>query len=54
MTAISLNVNGVTHAIDVAPETPLLYVLGDELHFGGNNAVAGGFHLRHGESPFRA
>ena len=35
MTAISLNVNGVTHAIDVAPETPLLYVLGDELHLRG-------------------
>ena len=35
MTAISLNVNGVTHAIDVAPETPLLYVLGDELHLQG-------------------
>ena len=35
MTAISLNVNGVTHAVDVAPETPLLYVLGDELHLRG-------------------
>jgi nicotinate dehydrogenase subunit A len=35
MTAISLKVNGVVHAVDVDPETPLLYVLGDELHLRG-------------------
>jgi nicotinate dehydrogenase subunit A len=35
MAAISLTVNGVVHAIDVEPETPLLYVLGDELHLRG-------------------
>jgi nicotinate dehydrogenase subunit A len=35
MTAISLRVNGGVHAVDVDPETPLLYVLGDELHLRG-------------------
>jgi nicotinate dehydrogenase subunit A len=35
MTAISLKVNGGVHAVDVDPETPLLYVLGDELHLRG-------------------
>jgi nicotinate dehydrogenase subunit A len=35
MTAISLRVNGVVHEVDVDPETPLLYVLGDELHLRG-------------------
>src|SRR6267143_2901190 len=29
--AISLKVNGRTHVVDVAPDTPLLYVLRDEL-----------------------
>jgi aerobic-type carbon monoxide dehydrogenase small subunit (CoxS/CutS family) len=29
--AISLKVNGHTHVVDVAPDTPLLYVLRDEL-----------------------
>jgi nicotinate dehydrogenase subunit A len=31
----SLKVNGEVHAVDVDPETPLLYVLGDELHLRG-------------------
>jgi nicotinate dehydrogenase subunit A len=31
MAAFSLKVNGHTHTIDVDPETPLLYVLSDEL-----------------------
>ncbi|HWW15657.1 MAG TPA: (2Fe-2S)-binding protein [Candidatus Dormibacteraeota bacterium] len=35
MPTISLKVNGVVHVVDVAPETPLLYVLGDELHLRG-------------------
>ena len=35
MAAISLNVNGQAHAVDVDPETPLLYVLGDELELRG-------------------
>ena len=35
MAAFSLKVNGAVHAVDVDPETPLLYVLGDELHLRG-------------------
>jgi nicotinate dehydrogenase subunit A len=35
MPTISLRVNGGVHAVDVDPETPLLYVLGDELHLRG-------------------
>jgi nicotinate dehydrogenase subunit A len=35
MGAISLKVNGGVHVVDVDPETPLLYVLGDELHLRG-------------------
>lgn len=35
MAAISLKVNGRDHAVDVDPETPLLYVLGDELQLRG-------------------
>jgi nicotinate dehydrogenase subunit A len=35
MAAISLKVNGQVHTVDVDPETPLLYVLGDELHLLG-------------------
>jgi nicotinate dehydrogenase subunit A len=31
----SLKVNGGVHGVDVDPETPLLYVLGDELHLRG-------------------
>jgi nicotinate dehydrogenase subunit A len=33
--AISLRVNGAAHTVDVDPETPLLYVLADELHMRG-------------------
>jgi nicotinate dehydrogenase subunit A len=33
--AISLKVNGRTHAVDVDPQTPLLYVLSDELQLRG-------------------
>ena len=32
---ISLTVNGVTHSIDADPDTPLLYVLRDELGLNG-------------------
>lgn len=35
MAAISLKVNGHVHMVDVDPETPLLYVLGDELQLRG-------------------
>jgi nicotinate dehydrogenase subunit A len=35
MGTISLKVNGGVHAVNVAPETPLLYVLSDELHLRG-------------------
>jgi nicotinate dehydrogenase subunit A len=35
MAAISLKVNGHVHAVDVDPETPLLYILGDELQLRG-------------------
>jgi nicotinate dehydrogenase subunit A len=35
MTAISLKVNGHVHAVDVDPETPLLYVLSDDLQLRG-------------------
>jgi nicotinate dehydrogenase subunit A len=35
MAAIALKVNGRDHAVDVDPETPLLYVLGDELQLRG-------------------
>jgi nicotinate dehydrogenase subunit A len=35
MAAISLKVNGRVHSVDVDPETPLLYVLSDELHLRG-------------------
>lgn len=35
MSIISLKVNGTVHSVDVDPETPLLYVLSDELHLRG-------------------
>lgn len=35
MGTISLRVNGGVHAVNVDPETPLLYVLSDELHLRG-------------------
>jgi nicotinate dehydrogenase subunit A len=35
MAAIVLKVNGRTHTVDVDPQTPLLYVLSDELQFRG-------------------
>lgn len=35
MASISLKVNGRDHAVDIDPETPLLYVLGDELQLRG-------------------
>lgn len=35
MAAISLKVNGHIHGVDVDPETPLLYVLSDELQLRG-------------------
>jgi nicotinate dehydrogenase subunit A len=35
MGPISIRVNGGVHAVEVDPETPLLYVLSDELHLRG-------------------
>jgi aerobic-type carbon monoxide dehydrogenase small subunit (CoxS/CutS family) len=35
MAAISFKVNGQVYTVDVDPETPLLYVLSDELHLRG-------------------
>ena len=35
MAAISLKVNGKIHTVDVDPETPLLYVLSDEIQLRG-------------------
>ena len=35
MAAISLRVNGQSHTVEVDPETPLLYVLSDELQLRG-------------------
>lgn len=35
MSAITLKVNGRTHALDVDPTTPLLYVLSDDLELRG-------------------
>src|SRR6185312_7761590 len=35
MSAIPLKVNGRTHTVTLDPATPLLYVLGDELHLRG-------------------
>lgn len=35
MAAISLKVNGQVHAVDADPETPLLYVLSDDLQLRG-------------------
>jgi nicotinate dehydrogenase subunit A len=35
MASVSLKVNGHVHTIDVDPQTPLLYVLSDELHLRG-------------------
>src|SRR5215469_7695587 len=35
MTKLSLKVNGLFHALDIDPSTPLLFVLGDELGLRG-------------------
>jgi aerobic-type carbon monoxide dehydrogenase small subunit (CoxS/CutS family) len=35
MAPVSLKVNGRVHTVDVDPQTPLLYVLSDELHMRG-------------------
>lgn len=35
MSAIKLKVNGQVHTVEVDPETPLLFVLSDELHLRG-------------------
>jgi nicotinate dehydrogenase subunit A len=35
MASVSLNINGHVHTLDVGPETPLLYVLSDDLQLRG-------------------
>jgi nicotinate dehydrogenase subunit A len=35
MAAVTLKVNGATHALDIDPETPLLYALSDDLELRG-------------------
>jgi isoquinoline 1-oxidoreductase alpha subunit len=39
--AISLQINGKTHSVDVAPETPLLWVLRDEIGLTGTKYGCG-------------
>ena len=38
---ISLSINGQSHTVDVEPDTPLLWVLRDELHFNGTKFGCG-------------
>jgi isoquinoline 1-oxidoreductase subunit alpha len=37
----TLNVNGTTHSVEVAPDTPLLWVLRDSLHLNGTKFGCG-------------
>lgn len=39
--AISLNINGATHSVDADPDTPLLWVIRDELKFTGTKYGCG-------------
>jgi isoquinoline 1-oxidoreductase alpha subunit len=39
--AIDLTVNGVRHSVDVAPETPLLWVIRDQLRLTGTKFTCG-------------
>src|ERR1044071_6037131 len=41
MTAITINVNGKQQAVEVSPETPLLWVLRDTLHLTGTKFGCG-------------
>ena len=41
MSALTLKVNGRSHALDVDPSTPLLYVLSDDLELRGPNFGCG-------------
>src|ERR1700682_43850 len=41
MASVSLKVNGRVHMVDVDPETPLLYVLSDDLQLRGPKFVDG-------------
>lgn len=38
---ISLSINGQSHTVDVEPDTPLLWVLRDELHLNGTKFSCG-------------
>ena len=38
---ISLSINGQSHTVDVEPDTPLLWVLRDELHLNGTKYSCG-------------
>ena len=41
MTALQIKVNGQSHAVDVLPDTPLLWVLRDNLHLTGTKFGCG-------------
>lgn len=41
MAELSLNINGVTHVVDVSPDTPLLWVLRDQLNLVGTKYGCG-------------
>ena len=43
--SVSLNINGYVHTLDVDPETPLLYVLSDDLQLRGPNTLPLGIHV---------
>jgi isoquinoline 1-oxidoreductase subunit alpha len=56
---IQLNVNGKPHQVDVAPDTPLLWVLRDTLHmtgtkFGCGQALCGACVVHMDGTPIRA
>lgn len=56
---ISLNINGQPHTVDVAPDTPLLWVLRDELNmtgtkFGCGAALCGACTVHMNGSPIRS
>jgi isoquinoline 1-oxidoreductase alpha subunit len=46
MAAISLLVNGISRDVDVAGDTPLLWVLRDELNLTGTKYGCGMAHLQ--------
>jgi aerobic-type carbon monoxide dehydrogenase small subunit (CoxS/CutS family) len=45
MASVSLNINGHVHTLDVDPETPVLYVLSDDLQLRGPNTLPLGIQV---------